>query len=88
VTCADDLVILCRRSKAEAALQSLREIMDKLRRRGCGNGATAEPLTHRQTKGAGTDIPSLTLPRHTPTFMRVLPFEGGDPSLRAGVRHG
>ena len=31
VTYADDLVILCRRGKAEAALQSLREIMDKLK---------------------------------------------------------
>ena len=31
VTYADDLVILCRRGKAEAALQSLREIMGKLR---------------------------------------------------------
>ncbi len=31
VTYADDLVILCRRGKAEEALQSLREIMGKLR---------------------------------------------------------
>ena len=31
VTYADDLVILCRRGKAEAALQSLREIMGKLK---------------------------------------------------------
>src|ERR1700722_17215725 len=31
VTYADDLVILCRRGKAEAALQRLREIMDKLK---------------------------------------------------------
>jgi RNA-directed DNA polymerase len=31
VTYADDLVILCRRGKAEAALQRLREIMGKLR---------------------------------------------------------
>src|SRR5271169_6364421 len=30
VTYADDLVILCRRGKADAALQSLREIMGKL----------------------------------------------------------
>jgi hypothetical protein len=30
VTYADDLVILCRRGKAEAALQSLREIMGAL----------------------------------------------------------
>ena len=31
VTYADDLVILCRRGKAEAALQNLREIMGKLK---------------------------------------------------------
>jgi RNA-directed DNA polymerase len=31
VTYADDLVILCRKGKAEAALQSLREIMGKLK---------------------------------------------------------
>jgi hypothetical protein len=31
VTYADDLVILCRRGKAEEALQQLREIMRKLK---------------------------------------------------------
>ena len=31
MTYADDLVILCRRGKAEAALQRLREIMGKLK---------------------------------------------------------
>jgi hypothetical protein len=31
VTYADDLVILCRRGKAEEALQRLREIMGKLK---------------------------------------------------------
>src|SRR5208283_867701 len=31
VTCADDLVILCRRGKAEEALRRLREIMGKLK---------------------------------------------------------
>ena len=31
VTCADDLVILCRRGNAEAALHRLREIMGKLK---------------------------------------------------------
>jgi len=31
VTYADDLVLLCRKGKAEAALQSLREIMGKLK---------------------------------------------------------
>ena len=34
--------------------------------RGVWNGATAEPLGQRQTKGAGTDMLGLTLPRHTP----------------------
>jgi hypothetical protein len=29
---------------------------------------TAEPLRHRQTKEAETDMPSLTPPRHTPTL--------------------
>ena len=36
-----------------------------------------EPLRHRQTKGAETDMPDLTLPRHFPT----LP----DPRLVYGV---
>ena len=31
------------------------------------NGSTAEPLRHRQTKGAGTNMLSLTSPRHTST---------------------
>jgi len=34
------------------------------------NGATARLLGHRQTKGAATDKPDLSPPRHTPT----LPF--------------
>src|SRR5215471_5375901 len=29
---------------------------------------TAEPLRHRQTKGAETDMPSLPPPRHIPTL--------------------
>ena len=32
----------------------------------------AEPLRHRQTKGADTDMPSLPPPRHIPTLPRVL----------------
>src|SRR5271166_3332301 len=36
--------------------------------RGCGNGATAKPLRHRQTKGAATDMLNLKPPRHTPTL--------------------
>src|ERR1035441_6684597 len=36
---------------------------------GCGNGATAGLLGHRQTKGAATDKPNLPPPRHTPTLL-------------------
>ena len=32
------------------------------------NGSTAEPLRHRQTKGAERDMLSLTSPRHTSTL--------------------
>jgi hypothetical protein len=32
------------------------------------NGATARLLGHRQTKGAATDKPDLSPPRHTPTL--------------------
>ena len=35
---------------------------------GCGNGTTAEPLRHRQMKGAETDVFDLTPPRHTSTL--------------------
>ena len=38
---------------------------------GCGNGATVEPLRHRQTKGAETDMLSLTPPRHTSNYLRT-----------------
>jgi len=31
----------------------------------------AEPLRHRQTKGAETDMPSLPPPRHIPTLPRA-----------------
>src|ERR1700730_4452252 len=37
-------------------------------RAGCGNGATVEPLRHRQTKGAATDMFYLTPPRHISTL--------------------
>src|SRR5664279_4290411 len=37
---------------------------------GCGNGAMVEPLRHRQTKGAATDMFYLTLPRHISTLPR------------------
>src|SRR6516225_11644357 len=41
-----------------------------VRRAGCGNGVTATPLRHRQTKEAETDMCSLKPPRHisTPPF--------------------
>ena len=38
-----------------------------VRRAGCGNGATATPLRHRQTKEAETDMCSLKPPRHIST---------------------
>jgi len=38
---------------------------------GCGNGAMVEPLRHRQTKGAATDMFYLTPPRHISTYMRA-----------------
>jgi hypothetical protein len=38
------------------------------RRAGCGNGAMVEPLRHRQTKGAATDMFYLTPPRHISTL--------------------
>src|ERR1700737_2484930 len=37
-------------------------------RGGCGNGAMVEPLRHRRTKGAATDMFYLTPPRHISTL--------------------
>ena len=54
VTYADDLVILCRRGKAEAALQSLREIMGKLKLHG-ERGKDA----HLQSAGRGVRLPGI-----------------------------
>src|SRR5580704_15635946 len=34
----------------------------------CGNGATVEPVRHRQTKGAATDMFGLQPPRHISTL--------------------
>src|ERR1700722_20796410 len=53
----------------------MREICTSGSMSGCGNGATAEPLRHRQTKGAETDMLSLTSPRHTSTLRA--PCQGG-----------
>src|SRR6202051_2248062 len=38
---------------------------------GCGNGAMVEPLRHRQTKGAGTDMCYLKPPRHISTLPKA-----------------
>jgi hypothetical protein len=38
------------------------------RERCCGNGARVEPVRHRQTKGAATDMFGLQPPRHTPNL--------------------
>src|SRR6266436_1987045 len=35
---------------------------------GCGNGARVEPVRHRQTKGAATDMFGLQPLRHTSTL--------------------
>jgi Reverse transcriptase (RNA-dependent DNA polymerase) len=53
VTYADDLVILCRRGKAEAALQRLREIMGKLKL------TVSEEDTHLQSAGRRVRLPGL-----------------------------
>src|SRR5882724_7126985 len=37
----------------------------------CGNGAMVEPLRHRQTKGAATDMFYLTPPRHISTLPKA-----------------
>jgi hypothetical protein len=34
----------------------------------------AEPLRHRQTKGAATDMPDLRRPRHIPTLPTAAEF--------------
>ena len=47
----------------------------------------AEPLRHRQTKGAETDMPSLPPPRHIPTLpFADLPPLSTEPRVRAFVR--
>src|SRR6516165_10272376 len=48
---------------------------------GCGNGATAEPVRHRQTKGAATDMFDLQPPRHIST-LRNLALHHGITSVR------
>jgi hypothetical protein len=39
-----------------------------VRRAGCGNGATDEPLRRRRTKGAETEMLGLTPPLYTSTL--------------------
>jgi hypothetical protein len=48
---------------------------------GCGNGAMAEPVRHRQTKEAATDMFDLQPPRHIPT----LPTNSGHRKTAAGT---
>src|SRR6201984_3934382 len=38
---------------------------------GCESGATAEPVRHRQTKGAATDMFDLQPPRHISTLRNL-----------------
>src|SRR5712691_6702999 len=38
---------------------------------GCGNGVMVEPLRHRQTKEAATDMFGLKPPRHTSTLPKA-----------------
>ena len=51
------------RTMSESAVREIR-----LLRSMCGNGVMADPLRHRQTKGAATDMVDLTPPRHIPTL--------------------
>ena len=48
--------------------RSGRKLLERYRPGECGNGARVEPVRHRQTKGAATDMFSLQPPRHTPTY--------------------
>jgi len=54
VTYADDLVILCRRGKAEEALQRLREIMGKLKLT-----VNDEKTRNLQSAGRGVRLPGV-----------------------------
>jgi hypothetical protein len=47
-----------------------------VRRAGCGNRATVEPVRHRQTKGAATDMLGLPPLRHISTLPKVHPPQG------------
>src|SRR5215472_16165335 len=56
----------------------MREICTSSSMAGCGNGATAEPVRHRQTKGAATDMFDLQPPRHISTLRNLDAQEGPD----------
>jgi hypothetical protein len=60
----------CTRKRRREVLSEsrMREICLSGSMRGCGNGVRAEPLRHRQTKEAATDMFDLKPPRHIPTL--------------------
>ena len=47
-----------------------------------------EPLRHRQTKGAGTDMLSLTSPRHTSTLRLAVSRRGSYRLARLAAKFG
>src|SRR5690349_6303831 len=49
----------------------MREICMSGSMSGCGNGAMVEPVRHRQTKEAATDMFGLQPPRHISTLPRA-----------------
>ena len=75
VTYADDLVILCRRGKAEASLQSLREIMGKLK------------LTVNEEKTRICKVPEGEFDFLGYTFGRMFSARTAPPDERGGNGH-
>ena len=57
----------------ELIRSELDAVLARRRPGGCGNGAMVEPLRHRQTKGAATNMFYLTPPRHISTLPKA-PF--------------
>src|SRR5882672_8789188 len=58
----------CTRKREVLSESRMREICMSGSMSGCGNGAMAEPLRHRQTKEAATDMFYLKPPRHISTL--------------------